>query len=678
MSENLTNRKILPRNLTARADKWVRGNPVTVRPESGVDNCYPGLEFDQRNLDKRFFPGLEFEFHGIFPPLQISIPPLLRSVSNEKAGRDLPIEQADVGQSFDKTIYLWAVWGTFGTMTGPQRRVERFSGLDGTGGLSAWRVVHDLEPGPIALLLARRAAEGGIDLDAASTLEAETALQSGQDLVRRENDRLVFAVLSGERAEYLVDGVINPDLYEVGDLSRSLCAPWQYDFTDCGCFYWASNKPDLVALNAEGPQLYNFQRAVRGPGQERPVAEVLDDRTGLLTFAIRDFNPGGWSTREPEFPGHVMNYQALLNDWEVLNPVFDHAESPRFTPEPATKLPPADVLPRAEVLRRLRYLATVEHGLMVEYLYAHYSVDAPRTIPGTDLVPARNFDIARSVLSVAIDEMRHFRWVNEILRELGHSMELGRVGMFEDLDGDARFISHDFALKPLSAPQLDWFIDVERPSDQVDPDKAGDTIDGLYTRLLLSIRQGTDFSEDERARLLHLIKLIIDEGFDHFTRFSNVRVALAGIPAGSWLRAAMPENPRPLADGHPAKVAEIVADRAYSTVLSALGIVFSMSNSHAGDFLQAARYAMYALDDAAHEVITLGGAPLFTLPETGDLLAGPSFATASGTPEDRLRTSLVAPMETVLDDLRSSGSGAVADSMQKHYARMIEEMARLM
>ncbi|HSK41367.1 MAG TPA: hypothetical protein VK943_16505, partial [Arenibaculum sp.] len=64
MSDNLTSRKIQPRNLTARADAVVRGNPVTTRPESGVENCYPGLEFDQRNLDKRFFPGLVFEFHS--------------------------------------------------------------------------------------------------------------------------------------------------------------------------------------------------------------------------------------------------------------------------------------------------------------------------------------------------------------------------------------------------------------------------------------------------------------------------------------------------------------------------------------------------------------------------------------------------------------------------------------
>ena len=49
--------KLFPRNMTARADVVVRGNPVTTRPESGVENSWPGLEFDHRNLEKVFFKG---------------------------------------------------------------------------------------------------------------------------------------------------------------------------------------------------------------------------------------------------------------------------------------------------------------------------------------------------------------------------------------------------------------------------------------------------------------------------------------------------------------------------------------------------------------------------------------------------------------------------------------------
>src|SRR3954469_7836135 len=58
----LTTYKIFPRNLTAQAAYLVPGNPVVTRPEDAVANCFPGLEMDVRNLDRRFFPGLVFDF----------------------------------------------------------------------------------------------------------------------------------------------------------------------------------------------------------------------------------------------------------------------------------------------------------------------------------------------------------------------------------------------------------------------------------------------------------------------------------------------------------------------------------------------------------------------------------------------------------------------------------------
>src|ERR1700690_1173623 len=62
MSKEIPIRPVLPRNLTARADYMVSGNPMTARPESGVGNAHPGLEFDVRVLDRHFLPGLVFDF----------------------------------------------------------------------------------------------------------------------------------------------------------------------------------------------------------------------------------------------------------------------------------------------------------------------------------------------------------------------------------------------------------------------------------------------------------------------------------------------------------------------------------------------------------------------------------------------------------------------------------------
>ena len=64
---NLQPMKLHARNLTARAAAVVRGNPVTTRPEDGVENCFPGLEFDQRNLDKVFLSGLSWPASAMPP-----------------------------------------------------------------------------------------------------------------------------------------------------------------------------------------------------------------------------------------------------------------------------------------------------------------------------------------------------------------------------------------------------------------------------------------------------------------------------------------------------------------------------------------------------------------------------------------------------------------------------------
>src|ERR1700681_2903938 len=81
--------KIFPRNLTARAAMQVVGNPVNTRLESGVGNCYPGLEFDHRNLDRRFFPGLVFEFVSINSAVQ-------DEVARGQGARLVQVDPADV------------------------------------------------------------------------------------------------------------------------------------------------------------------------------------------------------------------------------------------------------------------------------------------------------------------------------------------------------------------------------------------------------------------------------------------------------------------------------------------------------------------------------------------------------------------------------------------------------
>ncbi|MGI9499644.1 MAG: ferritin-like domain-containing protein, partial [Geminicoccaceae bacterium] len=451
MSDAMRARKLFPRNATAKSHHWVTGNPVTTRPESGVDNCYPGLEFDQRNLDKRFFPGLEFELHDSA---------VLRSIDAEtRSDLASAISQSELARG----LVLRAINGTFGKERDGSHQatvdVERSA-------LEDWRNVHDLEPGPVAIALAPLNGAQPQEVIAAA-FNSYLASGNGQIDVQREGDgSFLFAFLTAERASYLTaDGVIDPAEYRPGDLTRSLCSPWQYDFALCGCFYWASNKPDMVQKDANSPQFSNFQRS--RTGSEAPVELVADY--------------GSWQRidiGEPE----------MINVWETLPAVFDMIEGSGTPVAPVTVLPDSDLMGRAAVITALRELATIEHGLMVEYLYAYYSIDQDAFADGS-ADQRRVRSAAETVLSVAIDEMRHLRWVNEMLLELGQVHELGRFETLPDVDRDGRFLQHSFSLKRLSPERLDWFITVEAPSDQIDVDGSNMTIDGMYTRLLLSISQ---------------------------------------------------------------------------------------------------------------------------------------------------------------------------------------------
>jgi rubrerythrin len=283
------------------------------------------------------------------------------------------------------------------------------------------------------------------------------------------------------------------------------------------------------------------------------------------------------------------------------------------------------------------------------------------------------------VLSVAIDEMRHLRWVNEILRELGEPVELGRFTSFEDFDGNQRTLAHEYSLEPLSAQRLNWFIEVESPSQAISVSREPGTIDGLYTRLLLSISQGSEFSEIEKARLEHLLKLVIDEGQDHFERFNRVKTLLEGMTEADYL--LLPSKPAPLPADHPAKMYEQVADQCYALVVLTLRYVFETGGPRIGEMLDAARHAMYALDDAARAVTRAKGAPLFTLPAAPPLVRIVEVLGVE-TPEDQVFEATmalpfalrIAPDVQGIVDMVHDADPGLSDALTARYDKLIEAM----
>lgn len=106
----------------------------------------------------------------------------------------------------------------------------------------------------------------------------------------------------------------------------------------------------------------------------------------------------------------------------------------------------------------LHIAAEIEHTLMVQYLYAAYSLGGPE-VPPDQQERVRNWQGA--ILGVAKEEMGHFLTVQNILRLIGGGLNLDR----QDFPWDIPFYPYPFALEPLSRTSLAKYIFAEAPSD---------------------------------------------------------------------------------------------------------------------------------------------------------------------------------------------------------------------
>jgi hypothetical protein len=75
------------------------------------------------------------------------------------------------------------------------------------------------------------------------------------------------------------------DLVQPGELTQGLCAPWQNDYRECACYYWAASRPDYVnvEISADGLSHGDSWLAKRRTG-----SYVLDNRTDSRLVSYDD------------------------------------------------------------------------------------------------------------------------------------------------------------------------------------------------------------------------------------------------------------------------------------------------------------------------------------------------------------------------------------------------------
>jgi len=500
-------RRIFARNLTARAAEAARhvvGNPVTTRLESAVGNCFPGLEFDVRELDRRFFPGLVFQF--VQPPRpEYELPgatahqegahllyadwffdPMLPETSPEKWVQDLifALKTSPGGAFMGGRWYLdWIEQGG-----------KRLSMSDPAGhyydGYKVWRMVRCLELGkPLTIGLVNR--------DAALTDPNRTKQ------------------FTGYRRKYVNEAGVIDEAFRPGELTESMCNPWSHDFRDCACHYWATNHPDIVIRRSGGEALPNGRpvdttassvyvnwNRLRGPGSDVPAFDTIAKNR----------------------PYELDHYQ-INKLWETLPFVLEGCEiGAEYRPPSMQEQQPYKT--DAELISVLRdQLGPMELSLAMQYLYALFSLRDPGEV---DEIQSARWPCLRDDLKavrqflflVAVGEMTHLRWVNQMLWLLDPGSYKPVVDWTDEIVAlkTLRPAEKSVQLLPLTPERLDDFIFVERPTGK---------LDSAYARCVSTLKG--------RAALKGAFDLAVridGDGIEHFERFSNIKRILSAY-AGS-------------------------------------------------------------------------------------------------------------------------------------------------
>jgi Ferritin-like len=410
--------------------------------------------------------------------------------------------------------------------------------------------------------------------------------------------------LNADRARYLDDNGTLSAAFLPGELTQSLCSPWTHDFRDCGCYYWASNHPDIAqpvtpSAQVSGPQWnssVNWQRGSRALSTTPPAPATSNNRSETLS---------------------ELRHYEINNRWEELHFVVGRREI--AAPFAAKQIRGVPLAGMEELLAQLHYAAGVEIAVAQEYLAAAYSLksdDDPSVLGEAELL-----DDIRSTRSelmrIAIGEMRHTRIVNDVLRSLmtpGAFVPALRVASMVPSGalGAPRLVE----IRAATRAAIDDFIQIEAPSAAVD---------GLYIRILATLEDppSDDIRQAATDELRQAVRSIIAEGEDHYQTFLDIREWLSHHAETDYLRSApMVRSPAALDENK-------ILQTAYGNMLMQLHSGYLKGRFLGATEINSARAAMVGLqgiEGAAAAVAAKGFLVAFDPPQGFEPLPPPAIA----------------------------------------------------
>jgi hypothetical protein len=253
---------IKPKNVTAQLQYRGAGNPPQTHPISAVGNYFPGLEFNFLNVWKRLFVGIDLlETGGEVLSVDPDQPPNIQALQG---------------------LTLVAVDGkpTLAKVTGPAQ----------LGGPDVW--------------LGPPGAENNIFFEWTNVLSDVHAVKGGTALTADCKFQLRGLGPDGKpqyvtipfKVRRLIEAdsaLISREASLPGELTESLCSPWQTDYIGCACYYWAANRPDYVNIQKSG--------------------NVSVGHNWLNLSRVRSGNGNPFYTLRPE---NNLRHEDVLQGWE--------------------------------------------------------------------------------------------------------------------------------------------------------------------------------------------------------------------------------------------------------------------------------------------------------------------------------------------------------------------------
>jgi len=228
--------RLIPRNATARAAELhyvAGGNPVSSRPVMAIGNCTPGLEMDFRAVWRRVFTGIVLrEYDNLVMEIEDE------KYRHLKYRRLMKVEWPSPGDESKRRSFL-----TQTTQIGPSP-----ADPDAQSVVLSYQANPDgLAPLEWSNLLARLLRErAGQEVTCYFTSgDAKLGMERWDETQHYPSEQmLVRPFFDGESA------LISQELAQPGELTQGLCSPWQNDYRECSCYYWASARPDFVNIEA--------------------------------------------------------------------------------------------------------------------------------------------------------------------------------------------------------------------------------------------------------------------------------------------------------------------------------------------------------------------------------------------------------------------------------------------